>query len=60
MTDPADQPDLRLDELKELAGQENLSEFLRRTSRSGCSPRVAPGKSCARRLLLGLGTILLL
>lgn len=31
MTDPADQPDLRLDELKELAGQENLSEFLRRT-----------------------------
>ena len=30
MTDPADQPDLRLDELKELAGQENLSEFLRR------------------------------
>ena len=31
MTDPADQPDLRLDELKELAGQENLTEFLRRT-----------------------------
>jgi magnesium transporter len=31
VTDPADQPDLRLDELKELAGHENLSEFLRRT-----------------------------
>ena len=30
MTDPADQPDLRLDELKELAEQENLSDFLRR------------------------------
>lgn len=30
MTDPAGQPDLRLDELKELAEQENLSEFLRR------------------------------
>jgi magnesium transporter len=30
VTDPADQPDLRLDELKELAEQENLSDFLRR------------------------------
>ncbi|HKA59399.1 MAG TPA: magnesium transporter [Gemmatimonadales bacterium] len=30
MTDPANLPDLRLDELKELAEQENWSEFLRR------------------------------
>ena len=30
MTDPADQSDIRLEELKELATQENLSEFLRR------------------------------